>query len=755
MKTNTPRLFGRYLEFRDPLHAVPVKYKLTLMIVVMSLMAFGVGGYLVKSTSQSALEKALFDRLHVQAQASAMALRSELASLSSRIEDFASDGYIRSHAFALSNSPNKAQEQRLKAELREHLVNNKLPLELAFHDLTVLSSEGKLLLSARDQFQPSRTFSQPISSDVSFSPLIKSSTTQAAPRFTITTPLTTVESREPIGYLAAWVNPGALLIRALRNDDNSGSTAPIELSLLDGEHQKLKIPSSWMTPLGPPLDSEIVKQGIGLTLEEHGATSNALRRGTMLTNLYPIRNTGYSVEVSLDSAEAIATVAGLESRFFAIGALLAGLSFVLLFFPIRFLARPLEELTRAAQRLRAGELHVRVPVESEDEIGHLGIAFNDMATAIEERTNRLEESARDLRQQRRAAVEERLRLSAVIDSMRNGLVVLDSDGQVDFSNDAARPLLHMLHNKPLSSTLVSRHPCTQHNRQEYCSDCLMAPELEPRTCVLEFEGATYEIHATPLEGENPSQPGRLLVSHDISDRVALDERQMHQERLAVLGEVAAVMAHELNNPLAAIRMYAQLIEENLPPGSELAQHAEVISRNTNSCSRTIRDLLTYATDATPETGPVDIRDIIVDVISFLRPMYERAGVTVQLLEGDSDDPILVQGDELQLRQIFVNLVMNAIQALDSGGAVEVKLYTRNAHQVIEVSDNGPGISASNRERVFRAFFTTKVRGEGTGLGLSTARRIAELHGGGLELLESTQPGCTFRVRLRRAVESVL
>ena len=737
--------------FRDPLHSVPVKYKLTLMMVVMSLMAFGVGGYLVKTTFQDALENALFRRLHEEAQASATALRNELSALSRRVEDFASDGYIRSHTAALSEDPSPDEEQRLQSSLRDHLVRNKLPLEPAIFDLAVLSSEGVTRLTAQGLSQPVSWVGVPLSGSVDYSPLIAFEGSARTARFAITTPLTTVGQGEPVGYLVAWVNPGALIIRALRDEHDTSPNDTIDLSLFDSQGQRLTFPGAWFAMNGPSLDSEVVRDGIGLRLDLRDPVPGTRSHGLVVAELYPIRDTGYSVEVSLDSTEAVATVAGLQSRFLAVGACLAALSFVLLLFPIRFLARPLEDLTRAARQLREGDLSVRVDVESEDEMGLLGAAFNEMAFAIAERTSRLEQSTIDLRAEQRAAVEERLRLSAVISSMRNGLVVLESSGEIVFSNDAARPLLHLLQHEKQGG-LNSRHPCTQDHRQDECANCLLSPELEPRTCILEFEGGTFEVHATRLEGQASGQSGRLLVSHDITNRVAQDEREMHQERLAVLGEVAAVMAHELNNPLAAICIYAQLLDEELPDDSDLKNHVEVISRNTNNCSRTIRDLLTYATDATPETGLVDIRDIILDVSSFLRPMHERAGVSLDLHLGLEDVPMLVQGDELQVRQIFVNLIMNAVQAIDSGGHVVVQLNSRGDHHIIEVSDDGPGIAPSHRESIFRAFFTTKARGEGTGLGLSTARRIAELHGGGLELLETETPGSTFRVRLRRAVE---
>ena len=750
MKSATPLPGPR--RFRDPLRTVPVKYKLTLMIVVMSLMAFGVGGYLVKTTSQKALEEALFDRLHTEAQTSAFALRSELSALSSRVEDFASDGYIRARAEALSLQPTKTDALVIEAELRDHLIRNKLPLEVAFHDLAILSPEGELLLTAANKLPPKTAADLPLSTSITFSSLAHLPDSEPSPRFAITTPLSTVGFGQPIGYLVAWVNPGTVLVRALRNEDSSPAANAIDLCLFDGENQRLKVPNTWLAADGPLVDSEIVQQGIGLQLDYRPPLSSSVSPGLLYTKLYPIRGTGYSVEVSLDASEAIATVADLQSEFLAVGALLALLSFGLLIFPIRFLASPLEYLTGAARRLREGDLSARVRVDSEDELGLLGKTFNEMAEAIDERTSRLEQSAIDLRAQKRAAIQERLRLSTVISSMRNGVVVLDADGEIVFGNEAARPLRHMLRDAKLVNGPASRHPCTRENRLEHCADCLFSTELEPRACVLEFEGGTFEIHATHLAANAGGQPGRLLVSHDVTDRVAQDEREMHQERLSVLGEVAAVMAHELNNPLAAIRMYAQLIDENLSPESDLRTHVEVISRNTDNCSRTIRDLLTYATDATPETGLIDIRDILEDVISFLRPMHERAEVSLRMELSGDEEPAFVQGDELQLRQIFTNLIMNAVQALDPGGQVVVRMSLHGDHHFVEVSDNGKGIAPSNRERIFRAFFTTKPRGEGTGLGLSTARRIAELHGGGLELIDTDSPGCTFRVRLRRAAE---
>ena len=206
------------------------------------------------------------------------------------------------------------------------------------------------------------------------------------------------------------------------------------------------------------------------------------------------------------------------------------------------------------------------------------------------------------------------------------------------------------------------------------------------------------------------------------------------------------MAHELNNPLAAIRMFSQMIGERLSPDSPLREDVSVIERNTETCSRTIRELLDYATGATPEVRQVDIHSCLRDVSSFLRAFRERKE-TELVLDLAAEDPVVL-GDEVQLRQVFVNLIMNALQAVGEG-TVSVTTGLENGHMIVDVKDTGPGVDPAIESAIFRPFYTTKPRGSGTGLGLSTARRITEIQGGGLELLDGRPGSTTFRVRLLR------
>jgi two-component system NtrC family sensor kinase len=255
-----------------------------------------------------------------------------------------------------------------------------------------------------------------------------------------------------------------------------------------------------------------------------------------------------------------------------------------------------------------------------------------------------------------------------------------------------------------------------------------------------------EINAAPLPPNADGRCGRVLVARDVTSRIESEERDIHRERLSVLGEIAAVMAHELNNPLTSIRMFAQMLADGLPDDSAFREHADVIVRNTETCRHSIRELLGYATAAAPEAAPVDVHAVLEDVTRFVRPLAERAGARLETRLEAADD--CITGDEIQVRQLFVNLIVNALQASESGVAITLTSSNEDGALVVDLNDSGPGIGPEDRDRVFDAFYSTKPRGEGTGLGLPTARRIAELHGGGVDLVESRPGSTTFRVRLR-------
>ena len=489
-----------------------------------------------------------------------------------------------------------------------------------------------------------------------------------------------------------------------------------------------------------PLREAVLHDPAGLRLPLMPATEGG---DDLIRFSSPIERNDWHLDIGVSRAEALAPIADLRRRYLGIGVLLLLLVAVVVFFPVRVLVRPLTSFRDAARRIAAGDFRARVHYESRDEIGDLAHAFNIMAEGVEERTRKLEDAADVLKRREGDIRFERDRLNAVIRSMTDGLFILDSKGEVTLSNAAAQPLVKALENRGQAPEPLD---CRS---EPDCLRCLTDFEQPHKTCVMQIDGRLYEVHVTTLPAPDSIIGGRLCVSRDITGRIAETEVQSHQERMTVLGEIAAVMAHELNNPLAAISMFSQMLEDQLEEGGAARESAEVVRRNAETCKRAIRGLLDMAAHATAEATEFDVHELIGDVTEFLRPLYRRANLTVEL-EAGAEQPLLV-GDELQLRQVIVNLVMNAVQAMEGrGGTVTLRTADLEDGLRIDVVDTGDGIDADAHDHIFQPFYTTKQPGTGTGLGLPTSRRIVEAHGGTLVLASTGADGTVFRVELPRS-----
>jgi signal transduction histidine kinase len=223
-----------------------------------------------------------------------------------------------------------------------------------------------------------------------------------------------------------------------------------------------------------------------------------------------------------------------------------------------------------------------------------------------------------------------------------------------------------------------------------------------------------------------------------------------QEKLASLGVLAAGVAHEIRNPLTAIKARLFTQQKSMAPNSPAAEDARVIGGEISRLERIVRGFLDFARPAEPR--PVRLRSLALlkEVQALLGPQLERQQISVTL---DTQEDPVIEGDHEQLKQVLINLVQNAADAVGGPGRVTLRARTGqqrirgnlNGVVALEVSDTGPGIPAEVRERLFDPFFTTKANG--TGLGLSIAARIAEKHGGALEYQTEIGRGTTFGIVL--------
>jgi two-component system NtrC family sensor kinase len=235
------------------------------------------------------------------------------------------------------------------------------------------------------------------------------------------------------------------------------------------------------------------------------------------------------------------------------------------------------------------------------------------------------------------------------------------------------------------------------------------------------------------------------------------EALVQSEKLASLGTLSASIAHEINNPLAGILTFARLMSRTLEAGevddaarAACLKNLGLIQRETERCTRIVRSLLDFARARPIELRPVDAAAALDEAVSLTQHKLQLQQVTVsKRVEG----PAIVQGDFGQLRQVFVNLVLNACDAMPNGGALTVTSKTVDDGRAVEiaVADTGTGIAPENLSRIFDPFFTTKQMG--TGLGLSVVYGVVEKHGGSMKAQSRLGEGTTMTVRLPLAGEA--
>ena len=237
---------------------------------------------------------------------------------------------------------------------------------------------------------------------------------------------------------------------------------------------------------------------------------------------------------------------------------------------------------------------------------------------------------------------------------------------------------------------------------------------------------------------NLSALGR--IDEDVLEQLA------HNEKMAELGHLAAGVIHEVNTPLSVIVSAAQMIlrEGDIP--SFVREMVERIDLEAQRLSEYTRGVLSFARTGQKTEAEADVNQVLREVMSFLR--YEARKRSITVIEELDYDVLPVAADNNRLKQIFINLLMNAFQAMGNGGVLLVRTSMPDDRSVrIEIADTGEGIPPERLDRIFEPFYTTKKSGEGTGLGLYIVRRMVELMQGRIEVKSTVGEGTTFTVTL--------
>jgi two-component system, NtrC family, sensor kinase len=266
---------------------------------------------------------------------------------------------------------------------------------------------------------------------------------------------------------------------------------------------------------------------------------------------------------------------------------------------------------------------------------------------------------------------------------------------------------------------------------------LVRPEQPAKESIL-------NLAIAPLVSKDGDEIGRLIIFDDITDRSELERQLVQADKLSSIGLLAAGVAHEVNTPLAVISTYAQMLAKQVNEDEAKSKLLEKIAKQTFRASEIVNSLLNFSRTSQIEFGDVDLNRLIEETISLVRHQLDKGRVVIRL---DLQPGLpFIKGNIGKLQQVFLNLVLNARDAMETGGGeLTVRTKVDGTRARVEVADTGQGIAPENLTRIYDPFFTTKAARKGTGLGLSVTYGIVQEHGGSIEVQSEVGAGTTFHL----------
>ena len=422
------------------------------------------------------------------------------------------------------------------------------------------------------------------------------------------------------------------------------------------------------------------------------------------------------------------------------------------------ITRPVQMLSTAAREIGAGRLDQRVEPQSNDEFGALVEAFNTMAGELATSRRRVERSTIEL-ERKHVEVEGRRRyIETILERITTGVVSVDATGAITTINSAAARLLSLdrsivgqparivfdrLDLQPVNALVAGA--LRQAQGVMSSSNDAGRAKTEPAAQEIAIPREGQELHlavvATALVGEDGAPEGVVLVLDDVTPLI-------RAQKVAAWREVARRLAHEIKNPLTPIQLCAERLRRHFAGGPPAARAlveecTTTIVGEVESLKGLVDEFSQFARMPAPRTVPTDLAPLITETLALYNGIFTDVHIEQQFALGVP----LVRLDAEQIRRVIINLVDNAIEAMERKGRilVETQLDAANGVVRIFVADDGPGIPAVERDKLFLPYYSTK--GRGSGLGLAIVRRIIAEHGGSIEVGDNIPRGTRFTIEL--------
>ena len=408
------------------------------------------------------------------------------------------------------------------------------------------------------------------------------------------------------------------------------------------------------------------------------------------------------------------------------------------------ITRPVQMLATAASEIGAGHLDHRVEPETRDEFGSLIEAFNRMASDLSASRRRLERSAIDLERKHQDVEGRRQYVETILERIAAGVVSVDTVGRIRTMNSAASRLLGIdervsgvsaatvfgsIELKPLAALIDEASRRGEDAPPQAVSIARNGRELH------------LSVMTTPLRREDGVSDGVVLVIDDVTPLI-------RAQRVAAWREVVRRLAHEIKNPLTPIQLCAERMQRHFAGAS--AQTRELVEECTTtivgeveSLKGLVDEFSQFAQMPAPRAVPTDLHELLTDVVALNRGVLPDVKFRPRFAADLPKIPV----DPEQIRRVLVNLIDNAVEAMDRHGTIEIETHHAPADKVVRivVADDGPGIPPAKREKLFLLHYSTKQRG--SGLGHAIVRRIVDEHGGSIDVTDNVPRGTRFAIEL--------
>ncbi|HZP46975.1 MAG TPA: ATP-binding protein [Vicinamibacterales bacterium] len=407
----------------------------------------------------------------------------------------------------------------------------------------------------------------------------------------------------------------------------------------------------------------------------------------------------------------------------------------------QLLLRPIHVIRSGLTRLGRGELGVRLDLDQTDEFGELGNFFNTVSAQLSADRSQMAGQVANL--------------ESAVEHLEDAVAIVNARGQLLFANPAMRTLMP----DAAPGAAIDQLLPPDHAMRAVVQQTLVNRQSRGPVSASFGDLGDRLVMAHAINDPKGDLVGVMLVARNLEYLSQVQSTIRYSRKLAALGRLSAGVAHEVKNPLNAMMIHLELLRQKIgarPPTAaraltgvavadtdDAAQHVDIIATEIKRLDEVMQGFLKFSRPEDLKLQPVQLSMLFEEVVPIVRPEAERAGVSLVVECGDVPD---VNGDPAMLRQAFLNLALNAVQAMPNGGTLRIACSeARDRCVAIRISDTGVGIRPEHLEKIFNLYFTTKERG--SGIGLSMVYRTVQMHDGEIEVQSTPGAGTTFTVLL--------